>query len=184
MVKLFDSIVKLFAYILDYIYHRFDAVYQRFEALDKRFEAVDKRFAEQIKELRTISAGLGSLGNRTGNEFESLLRSLFSEFLETQNIDAQKIEKFGLRNKNPEILHGLSKITFDGYIHDGRKILLEIKFTMDENKVHWFYERCKAFEKIQGFLPEMWVIAVTIDQQAIEFAKDNNMKVITREGFI
>ena len=42
------------------------------------------------------------------------LFEVFKEVLGKEGIDSDKIEKFGLRNKDPNILNGLRKITFDG----------------------------------------------------------------------
>ena len=72
--------------------------------MNRRFEQVDRRFEATLQEIKTISAGLGTLGNRTGNEFEELVRSIFKEVLGKEGIDTEKIEKHTIRNTDPNIL--------------------------------------------------------------------------------
>ncbi|MBD3193344.1 MAG: hypothetical protein GF308_22100 [Candidatus Heimdallarchaeota archaeon] len=200
--KRFEAQTKELAELRKTMDKRFAESDKRFEAqteelqklrktMDKRFAESDKRFRELTSEIkalrldnRTLSVGMGTLGNRMGHEFEKLVRSIFKDPLIKEGIDIEKVEKLGLRNKDPTILEGLEKITFDGYLHDGREILLEVKFTMDINKLRWFIARGKAFEKIKGKTPELWVVTTMITPDALELAKEHGIKVLTREGLI
>jgi len=191
--KRFEEMINLMNNRFEAVDKRFEAVDKRFEAADKRFEeminsmnkrfeAVDKRFESQIEEIRVISAGIGTLGNRTGHEFESFMVSFFEKILKEKGIDFKKIEKIGIRNTDQNILKGLRKISFDGYIENDKKILLEVKFSTDISKVNWFYQRAIAFEKIKKIKPELWIFTITIDENAFEFAEELGIKVFTRDG--
>ncbi|MFV2014427.1 MAG: hypothetical protein ACC656_03285 [Candidatus Heimdallarchaeota archaeon] len=184
--ELINSTNKRFEELINSTNKRFEelinSMNKRFEAVDKRFEVVDKKFQDQIEEIRVISAGIGTLGNRSGHEFESFMLSIFVKILKKNGIDFKKIEKIGIRNNDPNLLNGVRKFSFDGYIENEKKILLEVKFSTDIGKINWFYERSLAFEKIKKIKPDLWILTISIDEDALEYAEELGIKVFTREG--
>jgi len=160
---------------------RWEEQNQKWEEQNKRWEDMNKTLQAILLELTELKIGFGTIGRRTGVQFEQMILKLCYELLVENGIEVEKIEKLGIRNSDPLILEGLKKITYDGYLHNGNEILMEIKFHMDVAKIDWFMARARAFEKIRGTKPELWVVAIEIDEFALDRAEEYGIRVITRK---
>ncbi len=152
----------------------------RFEAIDKRFEAVDKRFEELINEIKILKIAVGTLGGREGKDFEKTILNILKKSIENRFIDLQKIEKKRIRDKEGEIVLPGQKVEVDIFASDGRYVIIEIKFHMTKDKIISFYKKAKIVEKELGIEAEKLVIAIEIDDIALDLAEDLGIEVITK----
>ena len=180
-----------FLQALKIIENRFEAIDKRFEAVDKRFEelidsmnrkfeAIDKRFEELINEIKILKIAVGTLGGREGKDFEKTILNILKKSIENRFIDLQKIEKKRIRDKEGEIVLPGQKVEVDIFASDGRYVIIEIKFHMTKDKIISFYKKAKIVEKELGIEAEKLVIAIEIDDIALDLAEDLGIEVITK----
>ena len=155
---------------------------QRFEKLitemNQRFEKVDERF--EVLEYRTMrmEAAIGSLSGSAGINMERLILKIMKKALELRNIDIEKVEKFGMWDKDGKLLKHKGKVTFDDYFHNSEHILMEIKFTARESDVIWFSQRCDFFESESGIKPKRLLVAVNVRPDVITLCKNLGIELI------
>ncbi|MHA1404889.1 MAG: DUF3782 domain-containing protein [Candidatus Helarchaeota archaeon] len=172
---------------------KFEAVDKRFEAMDKRFEelidsmnrkfeAVDKRFEMLINEIRVLKVAVGSIGDREGKAFEKTIKEILKEGVSKKFVDIEKIEKLRVKDEKGEIVLPNQKVELDIFASNGRNVLIEVKFHMTVDKLVNFYKKAQFIEKMKGFKAEKLVIAIEIDENALDLAEDLGIDVITRQS--
>jgi len=174
---------------------RFEAVDKRFEAVDKRFESMDRRFdalheeimsiksnvirietdvdeikvdLKDIKKSQTeIDVNLLPFMRRGGYHFEEVVRGVIERTLKIKN---GKIE-------HPVIKINAEEIEFDAYVHNGEKILFEIKSHLKRRDVSYFINSIKQIElKFGKVRPVM--IGFEIDEEALKYCTKKGIEVI------
>ncbi len=172
----FLETVKMFS-------QRFEAVDRRFEELidsmNRKFEAVDKRFEILITEIRILKVAVGTLGDREGKAFEKTIKEILKESIQKKFIDIEKIEKLRVRDEEGEIVLPNQRVELDIFASNGRKILMEVKFHMTVEKLVNFYKKAQFIEKKKGFKADKLIIAIEIDENALDLAEDLGIDVIT-----
>ncbi|MBD3230080.1 MAG: DUF3782 domain-containing protein [Candidatus Lokiarchaeota archaeon] len=153
---------------------------KRFEAVDKRFEAADKRFEELINEIKELKVQTGTIGDREGKDFEKTILEILRASIKKRFISLEKVKKLRVKDTEGDIVLPDQRVELDIYASDGRKILMEVKFHMNTEKLVNFYKKAEFIEKIKGFKAEKLVIAIEIDEDALELAKDLGIGVITK----
>ena len=174
--------------IIEMMDKRFEAMQlymdKRFEAMqlymDKRFEAMDNRFKTIINEIRELKVQTGTLGNRDGKDFEKTIREILKENIKSRFIDIENIKKLRVKDIEGDIVLPNQRVELDIYATDGRKILMEVKFHMNSEKLVTFYKKATFVEKIKDFKADKLVIAIEIDDDALELAKELGIGVITK----
>ena len=161
---------------------------KRFEAVDKRFEAVDKRFEEIHEEIMSIKGHLVRMDSdieeikkgqneisvnllpfmrRGGYHFENTVRGVIEMALK---IKGGKIEHF------LEEIDG-EEIERDAYVHNGEKILFEIKSRIQRSDVSHFIRDAKLAEKKLGKV-RLVMIGFMIEDDALEYGDKAGIEVI------
>ena len=144
---------------------RFEAMDKRFEELIKqmneRTEIVGKRFEDLINEMNTgfenaredrrigflkieksiteIKAAVGSIGDRSGKALEDTIIELLNDKLIQENIQASKIHKEIISDKEGIVFTKHYSSDIDVLIEDGKIILIDIKYHTDNNKIFNFF---------------------------------------------
>lgn len=157
-----------------------EIIQQRFEAVDRRFEAVDRRFEVLINEIKELKVQTGSIGDREGRDFEKTIREILNESIKKRFIDITKIERLKVVDTQGERVLPNQKVEMDIFASDGRKVLMEVKFHMTAKKVTNFYLDTQFIEKRKGFTAEKLIIAIEIDEDAIELAKELGIGIISK----
>ncbi|MHA1895569.1 MAG: DUF3782 domain-containing protein [Candidatus Helarchaeota archaeon] len=190
MNRKFEEVDKRFEELIDSMNRKFDAVDKRFEAADKRFEelidsmnrrfeAVDKRFEELIREIQILKVAVCSIGDREGKAFEKTIKEILKENIKKKFIDLEKVEKIRIKDANGEVVLPNQRVEIDIFASNGRTVLIEVKFHMTVEKLVHFYKKAQFVEKIKGFKAEKLVIAIEIDDKALDLAEDLGIDVIT-----
>ena len=71
---------------------------KRWEEQNKRWEDMNKILQAMLLELTELKTGFGTIGRRTGVQFEQMILKLCYELLVENGIEVEKIEKLGIRN--------------------------------------------------------------------------------------
>ncbi len=186
----FEESNRRFEELIDSMNRKFEAVDKRFEESDRRFkelidsmnrkfEAVDKRFEILITEIRILKVAVGTLGDREGKAFEKTIKEILKESIQKKFIDIEKIEKLRVRDEEGEIVLPNQRVELDIFASNGRKILMEVKFHMTVEKLVNFYKKAQFIEKKKGFKADKLIIAIEIDENALDLAEDLGIDVIT-----
>ncbi len=153
------AIIEHFDRKFEAIDKRFEAIDKRFEAIDKRFEASDKRleqliqqmntgFEEARKERKYIDAKIDTLSGRSGTHLEDTILYLLNDNLIQENIQASKITKEILIDREGKIFWEDYATDIDVLIQDGKTILIEVKYHPDNRDAYHFLKNAELFEFI------------------------------------
>jgi len=182
--KRFEAVDRRF----EAVDRRFEAVDKRFEAVDRRFEAVDRRFDAMHEEImsiksdtvridsdvqeikksqKEISVSLLPFMRRGGYHFEDTVKGVIEMALKIKD---GKIEHF------TEEIDG-EEIERDAYVHNGEKILFEIKSRVQRRDVSYFIRDIKLVEQKLGKVRPV-MIGFLIDESALEYCNKAGIEVI------
>lgn len=164
---------------------------ERLEEHSKRFEEHDKKFNEiiiEIRELRKnfevlsnkVEVTIGSMGMRWGIDLERTILKIFKETLEAKGIEPGKVEKFRFKDENGSITGIKGKIIdVDVLIKDDKLYIIEVKSAVEIDHVEYLIEKASIVEKIlKRKVNKVFLIAVNIDKEAYDRAKEMNIDVI------
>lgn len=164
---------------------------ERLEEHSKRFEEHDKKFNEiiiEIRELRKnfevlsnkVEVTIGSMDMRWGIDLERTILKIFKETLEAKGIEPGKVEKFRFKDENGSITGIKGKIIdVDVLIKDDKLYIIEVKSAVEIDHVEYLIEKASIVEKIlKRKVNKVFLIAVNIDKEAYDRAKEMNIDVI------
>ncbi len=176
---------------------RFEAMDRRFEALqremDRRFEAAERRFeaieraladhsrtlAQRSRWLREVRVGQGSLGRRFGRGLEEAVRATVEEFA---GVGPLRAERLVLRDEAGEVFGVPGQgIEFDAFVHDGKRILVEVKAYAEPEDVLGFWRKMEFAAKVLGEPFERVLIAPFADRRAVALARQLGTHVLGAE---
>ena len=178
---------------------RFEAVDRRFEEMradmDKRFEAVDRRFDAMHEEIMSIKSDVSRIDDRVTRidsdvqEIKKSQKEISVSLLPFMRRGGYHFEdtvkgviEMALKIKDGKIEHFTEEIDGeeierDAYVHNGEKILFEIKSRVQRRDVSYFIRDIKLVEqKIGKVRPVM--IGFLIDESALEYCNKAGIEVI------
>ncbi len=173
---------------------RFEAIQkqmdERFEATDKRFQAMDKRFETLIMQMNSgfeearreralISIKLDSFTSRSGENLENAILYLLKDKLIQENIQTSKIKKELLIDKEGKIFWENYNSDIDILIHDGKTILIEIKYHPDNRDGYHLVKNGELYKSLfNKDYDELMMICLEIERVNLEILKSQGIKVI------
>ncbi len=204
MAERFEAVDRRFEALEREMAERFEAVDRRFEAMDRRFEALqremDRRFeaaerrfeaiertlvdhsralAQHSRWLREVRVGQGSLGRRFGRGLEEAVRATVEEFA---GVGPLRAERLVLRDEAGEVFGVPGQgIEFDAFVHDGKRILVEVKAYAEPEDVLMFWRKLEFAAKVLGEPFERVLIAPFADRRAVELARQLGIHVLGAE---
>ena len=178
----------------------------RFEAMqkqiDERFEHSDKRFEQLIsqmnkgfedareerisgfeaasKERKKLSAAIGSIGGRSGEQLQDTILYLLQDELIQENISSSDIKREKLLDREGKFFWENYNSDIDVLIQNGKTILIEVKYHADNHKLYHFLKNGKLYKhQYKKDYDELLMICLEINDINLEFAKKLGIKVIT-----
>ncbi|MCX8168599.1 MAG: DUF3782 domain-containing protein [Candidatus Methanomethylicia archaeon] len=131
------------------------------------------------KEVSALKVIIGSIGRRWGLDLEKAILEIYRHVLEERGIEPGKVEKFVYIDVDGRYYRKGAKVELDVYIHNEKIYFIEIKSHGELEDVEWFKEKTDIVEKIIRRKSEKLIfIAVNIDKEAVERAKQLEMDVI------
>jgi hypothetical protein len=180
---------------------RLEASDKRIEALeqrmDKRFEEmqqrIDKRFSKLIKQMndrfksqqlqiddnfRILNSKIDNLGSRAGRGLEDIIIRLLKEKEKIKDIDFSTIKRKQLVDEEGSIFQKGVRTDVDVLMKNGKTILIEIKFKMDQWDLHHFYEVSQLYEMKYEKPDELWALTLEITPKTLEHSQRFPIKLI------
>ncbi len=151
---------------------------KRFEQMNKRFEYMDKRFDEARKDRLELKVSIGSLGRRSGKNLENAILELLNEKLIQENIQASKIYKEFLSDKDGIIFVENYSTDIDVIMENGKVILMEIKYSPDNRDIFHFLKVAELYNKLKKSFDELILVALEIKKKHLELAQQEGIKVV------
>ncbi len=139
------------------------------------------RLRESFDRLsKRVEVTIGSMGRRWGFDLEKMLLETFKEVLERKGIEPGKVEKFRFKDVDGSYTGVRGKIIdVDVLVKDEGIYLIEVKSRAELEHVESLQDKAKVIERIfKKPVAKMLVVAVNIDREAYERAKELNMEVI------
>jgi len=142
-------------------------------------EEHSKRLEELTKAVGELKVAVGSLGRRWGRDLERTVLELYKHALEEKGVEAGEVEKFVYTDVDGRFYRRGARVEVDVYIHDEKMYLIEVKSHAELEDVEWFYGKAEIVKKILGRKAEkLIVVAVNIDKEALERAKELGIEVV------
>ena len=115
-----------------------------------------------------------------GFDLEKMLLETFKEVLERKGIEPGKVEKFRFKDVDGSYTGVKGKIIdVDVLVKDEGIYLIEVKSRAELEHVESLQDKAKVIERIfKKPIAKMLVVAVNIDREAYERAKELNIEVI------
>ncbi len=158
---------------------RFEAMDKRFEAMqaqmDKRFEALQLQINSNYTELRYA---IDNLGSRTGKGLEEMVLKLLIEQQKLKDIEISNIERKTIMDEVGDIFPRGYSTDIDILMENGKIILMEIKFKIDNRDIYHFVQVSKLYEKLYQKPDELWVLTLEISPKTLNVSKEFPVKVI------
>ncbi len=152
---------------------------KRLEELSMRLEEQGKRLEELTTSMAEVKVALGSLGRRWGKDLEKTVLAIYKHALEERGIKPGMVEKFKYRDVDGRYLKKGSDIELDVYIHNDKLYLIEVKSRAEADHVTWLTVKAPIVEEILGRKAEKIIlVAVNIDKEAYQYAKQQGIEVI------
>ncbi len=148
---------------------------KRFEAVDKRFDTVDERFEEMKGDIQTMDDRLIGLGARWGLETESAFRNAMEGVLK-EHFGAN-VHKWRVFDKDGVVYNHPADVESDLAICNGKHILIEVKASISDREVRYFYNIGTLYEKLEGVKPELAIVSPFFKPNAIEIAQELGIQV-------
>ncbi len=152
---------------------------KRFEAMqaqmDKRFEALQIQINSNYTELRYA---IDNLGSRTGKGLEEMVLKLLIEQQKLKDIEISNIERKIIIDEDGDIFPKGYSTDIDILMENGKTILMEIKFKIDNRDIYHFVQVSKLYEKLYQKPDELWVLTLEISPKTLNVSKEFPVKVI------
>ena len=173
------------------ILERLEAHDRKFNEILERLEEHDRKFNEftmEIQALRKdfqalsmrVEVTIGSMGRRWGRDLEAMVLEIFREALEKRGIEPGEVEKFRYRDEDGSITGVRGRVVdVDVIVKNEKLYVIEVKSRAELEHVEALLDKAKVVEKILNRKVEkILIVAVNVDKEAYERAKELNIEVI------
>ena len=170
---------------------KFNEVLSELREHRKLLEEHDRKFNEIVEEIkllrenfenlyRRVEVTIGSMGRRWGRDLERIVLEIFKEALERRGIKIGKVESFRYVDVTGEVSGRKGTLTeVDVVVKDDKLYLIEVKSHAEVDHVERLHEKREVVEKVLNKTVEkMFIVAVNIDEDAYERAKEMGIEVI------
>jgi hypothetical protein len=157
---------------------KFDEHTEILEEHTKRFDQLNERISLLEKKVEVT---IGSVGKRWGHDFEKTVLEIFKKILEERGIGFGEVSKFRIKDVDGKYTGEKGKIIdVDIVVKDDMLYVIEVKSYAELDDVEIFYEKIRPVEKVLNRKAEKaFIVAINIDDDAYERAKELGIEVIT-----
>ncbi|MCD6244590.1 MAG: DUF3782 domain-containing protein [Candidatus Korarchaeota archaeon] len=154
------------------------------QRLEERMGSMEREFQEVKEEFNKLAARvevtIGSMGRRWGSDLERMVLEIFKEVLKKEGIEPGEVRKFRFRDEDGTVTGVKGRIVdIDILIRDSKLYVVEVKSRVELDHVEYLPEKVKFVEKALGRkIDEVIVVAVNVDKEAYERARELGIKVI------
>ena len=147
--------------------------------MDRRFRLHAEILRQHGRELRYLRVGFGSLGRRLGLGFEEAVRGIVEEFT---GLGPLRAERLVLRDDAGEVF-GVpgQRVEFDAFLHDGERILVEVKAFAEREDVLVFRRKVEFAARRLNEPVRAVLVAPFAHPRAVETAQELGVQILTAE---
>jgi len=155
-----------------------------FNKLSEDFNKLSKELAGLREEFRSLSmrveVTIGSMGRRWGTDLERTVLELFKEVLVKRRIEPGKVEKFRVRDEDGSLTGVRGRIVdVDALIENEKVYVIEVKSRAELEHIEALPSKANVVSKVlKKPIAEMLVVAINVDKEAYERAKELGIEVI------
>jgi hypothetical protein len=131
------------------------------------------------KSLNELKAAVGSIGDRSGKALEDTIIELLNDKLIQENIQASKIHKEIIIDKEGVVFTKYYSSDIDVLIENGKIILIDIKYHADNNKIFNFLKRAELYTRIKKPYDQLIIITLEIEKKHLDYANQLGIKIIS-----
>ncbi len=173
-------------------------ILERLEAHDRKFNEIlerlkehDRKFNELMMEIQAlrkdfqalsmrVEVTIGSMGRRWGRDLEAMVLEIFREALEKRGIEPGEVEKFRYRDEDGSITGVRGRVVdVDVIVKNEKLYVIEVKSRAELEHVEALLDKAKVVEKLLNKKVEkILIVAVNVDKEAYERAKELNIEVV------
>ena len=163
---------------------KFNEILERLEEHDRKFNELTMEIQALRKDFQTLSmrveVTIGSMGRRWGRDLEAMVLEIFREALEKRGIEPGEVEKFRYRDEDGSITGVRGRVVdVDVIVKNEKLYVIEVKSRAELEHVEALPDKAKVVEKILNRKVEkILIVAVNVDKEAYERAKELNIEVI------
>ena len=151
---------------------------RRFEEMDRHFEgATNERKALTLK-ISEINVAIGSLGNRSGKLLEDTIIEILNDELIRENISASRIHKELMVDEEGIVFPKDFSTDIDVLIEDGKTILIEVKYRIDNYDIFTFLKLAELYEHTKKAFDQLLILTLEIKRLHLNYANKQGIKVI------
>ncbi|HWQ17811.1 MAG TPA: DUF3782 domain-containing protein [Sulfolobales archaeon] len=144
----------------------------------KILEEHSEMLKEHGKTLMELKIAVGSLGKRVGRDLEKMILSLYKDNLAQLGIDPEKARRFIYTDLDGKLGVRGARYEFDVIIEDGGVTIIEVKSKAERGDIDWLYDRVERTRQLIGNVKRIVIIAVNIDREALERARELGINTI------
>lgn len=144
----------------------------------KILEEHSEMLKEHGKTLMELKIAVGSLGKRVGRDLEKMILSLYKDNLAQLGIDPEKARRFIYTDLDGKLGVRGARYEFDVIIEDGGVTIIEVKSKAERGDIDWLYDRVERTRQLIGNVKRIVIIAVNIDREALERARELGIDTI------
>ena len=163
---------------------KFNEILERLEEHDRKFNELTLEIQALRKDFQALSmrveVTIGSMGRRWGRDLEAMVLEIFREALEKRGIEPGEVEKFRYRDEDGSITGVRGRVVdVDVIVKNEKLYVIEVKSRAELEHVEALLDKAKVVEKILNRKVEkILIVAVNVDKEAYERAKELNIEVI------
>jgi len=120
------------------------------------------------------------MGRRWGADLERMVLELLREALERRGIEPGEVKKFSFKDRDGSLTGVRGRvIDVDVLVRDERLYVMEVKSRAEVDHVEYLLDKVRIVEKVLGRkVDEFMIVAVNIDEEALERARELGIDVI------
>jgi hypothetical protein len=131
--------------------------------------AMLKDHSRMLGELKVM---VGSMGRRWGRDLEETVLAIYKDELAQRGLDVRLARKFSYVDVDGRFGLKGNVYEFDVIIEGDGVTVIEVKSRATRDDVVWFYEKVRRVESLLGNVKRLLVVAVNIDKEALERARE------------
>ena len=137
--------------------------------------AMLKEHSRMLGELKVM---VGSMGRRWGRDFEETVLAIYRDELARRGLDIRFVRRFSYVDVDGRFGLKGNVYEFDVIIEGDGVTVIEVKSRATRDDVVWFYEKVRRVESLLGNVKRLLVVAVNIDKEALERARELGVDVV------
>ncbi len=155
-----------------------DDIARMIEHSDRRFEEATNERKDLGLKISEVSVAIGSLGDRSGKLLEDTIIEILNDELIRENIPGSRIQKELMVDEEGIVFTKDFSTDIDVLIEDGKTILIEVKYRIDNYDIFTFLKLAELYERTRKTFDQLLILTLEIKRLHLDYANIQGIKVI------